>query len=169
FYPQPIVPMADTSQLSSPPPEAGMIFDQVANQFCGLDLSAFDASGESSQVTDPFSELQQTIVQTRFGTPRTVAGDDIRTLNNKCVLKPVDPADYDSPFVVDPEALASTLRDLFPGGVCDFSVPGQGVVPTVTWLQYGTATDAIIGGEPLPEVPAGSRTGWAAPAFELAN
>lgn len=167
FYPDPYVQGTDSTQIPQPPAESGMIFDQVANQFCGLDLSAFDPSGESGQVTDPFSELQQTIVQTRFGTPRTVAGDDIRTLTNKCQLKPVAAADYEGFPILNMDTFIASMNDIFKQGVCDFDKPGVGVVPTVTWLQYGNATEAVIGGEPLPAVPAGSRTGWAAPAFEL--
>lgn len=167
FYPDPYVPGTDSTQIPQPPAASGMIFDQVANQFCGLDLADFDSTGQSAQVTDPFSEAQQTIVQTRFGTPRTVAGDDIRTLTNKCQLKPVVAADYEGFPIVDMNAFIDDMNEIFKQGVCDFSKPGVGVVPTVTWLQYGDAIDPIIGGEPLPAVPAGSRSGWAAPAFEL--
>lgn len=170
FFPDPIIPGANSSQLPKPDPSTGMIFDQVAKQFCGLDASAVDSSGQSAQVTGPVASVQNLVVQTRFGTPRTVAGDSIETLNNKCVLKPVDATDYaGSPMVQDVPAFVAKVKAIFPNGVCDYSKKGVGIVPTQTWLGYGSATQAIVGGQKLPEVPAGSRGGWAAPAFGLSR
>ena len=94
-------------------------------------------------ITDPWGGLQQTVVQTRFGTPRTVAGDSIETLTNKCQLKPVDPADY--PLALDPQGFAEQVAEVFPQGVCDYSKPGEGVAPTETWLQYGDAEKVNYG------------------------
>ena len=120
----------------------------------------------SSQLTGPIAELQHTLVQTRFGTPRTVAGDDIRTLANKCVLKPVDAADYAGAVsVTDPAAFVAQVKEIFPQGVCDYTKPGVGTQTTQTWLRYGTATEKIIGGVPLPAKPANSRQGWFAASF----
>ncbi|HEX4843126.1 MAG TPA: DUF6351 family protein, partial [Limnobacter sp.] len=166
FYPEPIIPNARSSSIPKPPPEAGQIFDQVSNQFCGLDFASFDPTGQSAQVTSPIATVQQTLVQTRFGTPRTVAGDDIRTLANKCVLKAVDPADYAGiPAIRDAAAFAAQVKQIFPEGVCDYTKPGVGVVPTQTWLRYGTATEKIVGGTPLPAKPGNSQQGWFSPAF----
>ncbi|HEX4918242.1 MAG TPA: DUF6351 family protein, partial [Limnobacter sp.] len=166
FYPEPIIPNARSSSIPKPPPEAGQIFDQVSNQFCGLDFASFDPTGQSAQVTSPIATVQQTLVQTRFGTPRTVAGDDIRTLANKCVLKPVDPADYAGiPAIRDAAAFAAQVKQIFPEGVCDYTKPGVGVVPTQTWLRYGTATEKIVGGTPLPARPVDSQQGWYSAAF----
>jgi hypothetical protein len=110
------------------------------------------------------------LVQTRFGTPRTVAGDDIRTLANKCVLKPVDPADYAGAVSIrDMAAFVAQVKEIFPQGVCDYTKPGVGTQPTQTWLRYGTATEKLIGGTPLPVKPANSRQGWSAPAFRNVN
>ena len=170
FFPDPIIPGANSNQLPKPDPATGMIFDQVAKQFCGLDASAVDSSGQSTQVTGPAAAAQHVVVQTRFGTPRTVAGDSIETLNNKCVLKPVDPADYTgNPTIGDVSAFVAQVKEIFPNGVCDYTKPGVGIVKTQTWLGYGSATQAIVGGQKLPEVPMGSRGGWAAPAFGLAR
>lgn len=165
FFGTPLIEPLDSTQLPSPDAEQGLIFDQVANQVCGLDFSLFDPTGQSSQLTDPIRGAQELLIQTRFGTPRTVAGDDIRTLTNKCVLKPIDPADYNSPTVSDPQALAARMVEIFPDGVCDFSQQGPWVVSTQTWQQYGTADEFLFGGEPLPPVPAGTMRGWGASAF----
>ncbi len=177
LYPTPILPGLDLSLLPTAPPEAGVVVDALTGQVCGLDLSELPVVSDIpvlgdllgtvadllSPITDPLVGLQQTVVQTRFGTPRTVAGDSIETLTNKCQLKPVDPADY--PTALDPEGFAAQVAEIFPQGVCDYSKPGVGVAPTETWLQYGDAENVIYGGEALPGEAASSRQGWASPAF----
>lgn len=166
FYPFPLIPGLSSSSMPKPPPEAGQIFDQLANQVCGFDLSAYDPTGQSAQITGPLSNFQHLIVQTRFGTPRTVAGDNIQTLTNKCQLKPVDAADYAGMVpVAGMDAFLTEVRSIFPKGVCDYSKPGVGTRNTETWLRYGTATDAIVGGEKLPARPAMSQWGWTSAAF----
>jgi len=153
--------------------------DALTGQVCGLDLSELPVVSDIpvvgdllgtvadllSPITDPLVGLQQTVVQTRFGTPRTVAGDSIETLTNKCQLKPVDPADY--PLALDPQGFAEQVAEVFPQGVCDYSKPGEGVAPTETWLQYGDAEQVIYGGEALPGDAPSSGQGWASPAFEV--
>ncbi len=167
LFPDPIIP-ADTSQIPPMPPESGQVFDQVANQVCGLDASAYDETGQSALLFGPIADQQELIVQTRFGTPRTVAGDNIQTLTNKCQLKNVSEQDYEgSPLITDIAAFIAQVQEIFPRGVCDYSLPPVGVVPTQVWLQYGDANTAIIGGEPLPLPPESSRGGWASPAFGL--
>ena len=62
--------------------------DALTGQVCWLDLSELPVMSDIpvvgdrlgtvadlvSPITDPLVGLQQTVVQTRFGTPRTVAG-----------------------------------------------------------------------------------------------
>ena len=179
LYPTPILPGLDLSLLPAAPAEAGVVVDALTGQVCGLDLSELPVVSDIpvvgdllgtvadllSPITDPLVGLQQTVVQTRFGTPRTVAGDSIETLTNKCQLKPVDPADY--PTALDPQGFAEQVADIFPQGVCDYSKPGEGVAPTETWLQYGDAQQVIYGGAPLAADAPSSRQGWASPAFEV--
>ena len=179
LYPEPILPGLDLSLLPAPPAEAGIVVDAVTGQACGLDVSELPVVSELpllgdllgtvgellSPLTAPLVEAQQLLVQTRFGTPRTVAGDDIRTLTNKCQLKPVDPADY--PLALDPQAFAEQVAEIFPQGVCDYSLPGQGVAATETWLQYGDDEVVIFGGEPISTDASQSRQGWASPAFQV--
>lgn len=120
-------------------------------------------------VLDPLQEqlcgipLVQTLVQTRFGTPRTIAGDHLATMTNKCRLKPLDRSDNYGPFPLS-DAQWARLEALYPEGVCDYSQPPADIQPTLTWLGYGDATRVIYGGEPLPP-PAGGGDGWTAPAF----
>lgn len=177
--PQPVLPGLDLSLLPAPPAEAGVVVDALTSQACGLDVSELPVVSDLpvlgdilgtvanllSPITKPVVDLQQTVVQTRFGTPRTVAGDSIETLNNKCQLKDVAPADY--PNVLNPEAFADQVADIFPDGVCDYSKPGQGTVPTKTWLQYGDAENVIYGGEPIATDAPASRQGWASPSFQV--
>jgi hypothetical protein len=161
--------------LPALPAEAGVVLDQVSKQVCGLDISILDnISTEIPSALDfltgPIAELQNTLIQTRFGTPRTVAGDSIETWTNKCQLRPVDASDYSSnPLTLIMPSFIDDVKAIFPEGVCDYSLPGVGVQPTQTWLQYGSAEEVTIGGEQLPEVPEGSRNGWASPAFGLSH
>lgn len=175
LYPDPIIPGLDLSLLPPPPPQAGVVVDAVTDQVCGLDLSALGLPGQVGQllspITDRLVKLQNTVVETRFGTPRTIAGDAITTLTNKCQLKPVDPADYPvNPLtgILDAKAFAAKVAAIFPNGVCDYSKPPADDVPTQTWLQYGTADQVIYGGAPITDDASGdSRQGWAAPAFDV--
>ena len=174
LYPEPIIPGLDPALLPAPPAEVGVVLDALTGQVCGLDLTALQLPGQIGDllapITEPVKALQETLVQTRFGTPRTVAGDAITTLVNKCQLKPVDPADYPAnPLagILDPAAFAERVAAIFPDGVCDYSRPGVGVVPTRAWLHYGDADQVIEGGEPLPQDGplAEGGDGLSAPAF----
>lgn len=174
LYPDPIIPGLDLSLLPPPPPQAGVVVDAVTDQVCGLDLSALGLPGQIadllSPITDALANLQHTVVQTRFGTPRTVAGDAITTLTNKCQLKPVDPADYPvNPLagIFNSDAFAAKVAAIFPDGVCDYAKPPADLVATQTWLQYGTADQVITGGAPLSGDASSSRQGWAAPSFDV--
>ncbi|SDW28286.1 DUF6351 family protein [Marinobacter mobilis] len=171
--PNPTWTQADMLAFPEVPAELGQILDIMTGQVCGLELGDL---GLPPIITDPLSPItsevvaaQQLVVQTRFGTPRTVAGDSIETLANKCQLKPVDPADYPVNILngtYDSEAMAREVATIFPDGVCDYSKPGVGTVPTQTWLQYGGEAERIVGGEPLAN-NADLVSGWAAPSFEV--
>lgn len=171
--PDPTWSEPDMTALPRPPAALGQIVDVVTGQVCGLDLGALGLPSVITDVLSPITDevvaAQSLIVQTRFGTPRTVAGDSIETLNNKCALRPVDPADYPANLLTgtyDPEAMAREVAKIFPDGVCDYSRPPVGTVPTETWLHYGDGTRAVIGGEPLPAHPA-PVAGWASPSFQV--
>jgi hypothetical protein len=107
-------------------------------------------------------ELQQ--VQTRYGTPATVAGESVATDTNKCVLKPLRRADY-YPVVFTAEQWARLAR-AFPSGVCDWSRAGveqQGAIP---WQTYQDAAGTVIyGGRGLGPAPGGSGSGWTSAPF----
>jgi len=171
LYPDPVVPGLE--YLPTLPPEVGQILDVATGQVCGLDLGDLGlpslVTDLLAPITEPVVELQALLVQTRFGTPRTVAGDDIRTLNNKCQLKPADPADYPvnlTAGVLNSENFAKRVAEIFPNGVCDYSKPPAGQVPTQVWLQYGNPEQVVYGGEPLPESET-AVSGWASDAFEV--
>jgi hypothetical protein len=66
--------------------------------------------------------------------PRIAAGgpqtDDVL----KCTTKPVTAADYKAKLSA---AQLTTLKEVFPNGVCDYSKPGVGQVPLAgTWIMY---------------------------------
>ena len=108
-------------------------------------------------------ELQA--LQTRFSTPRQEAGGPKANDNVACRLTPLDRADYGPVGLLFTAAQWATLQSVFPDGVCDYSVPGRGQGPAETWLQYGTPTSNVYGGENLPAPPAHSGSGWASPSF----
>ena len=103
-------------------------------------------------------------VQTRFGTPATVAGESIATDQNRCQLKPLRRADY---YPVDFTAAQwKALQQAFPTGVCDWSRPGVDQRDTIPWLTYQEPNGNVIyGGERLGDAPAGSGGGWTSRAF----
>jgi hypothetical protein len=103
--------------------------------------------------------------QTRFGTPRTVAGEGIATDTNKCQLKPLRRADHYPVTFTDEEW--AQLETAFPTGVCDWSRPGVDQRNTIPWLTYQDANgDVVYGGRRLGPAPAGSGGGWTSGAFD---
>jgi hypothetical protein len=110
----------------------------------------------------PVCELDA--VQTKYGTPATVAGEGIETDVNRCQLKPLRQSDYyPISFTADQWA---ALQRAFPTGVCDWSKPGIDQQDTVAWRTYQDAGGRVVyGGRALGPAPAGSGGGWAAPAF----
>ena len=112
----------------------------------------------------PVCELP--LAQTRFGTPRTVAGESIATDVEKCRLVPLrQSAFYPVTFT---GAQWAALEQALPDGVCDYSSPGVDQAGTVPWLTYQrdpAGASVVYGGGPLGPAPAGSGTGWTDPAF----
>ena len=107
---------------------------------------------------------QSPLLQTRFATPRMVAGESINTDQEKCQLEPLRASDY---YPVTFSAAEWTrLQQIFPHGVCDWSKPGVDQAPTIPWQTYQTASGSVIyGGQPLGPAPAGSGGGWTSPSF----
>jgi hypothetical protein len=102
-----------------------------------------------------------------YGTPRTQAGDAIYGDNLDCELKPYDPAKEYGPLInlILPDQLIA-LKEVFKDGVCDYSKPPRGIVPTQTWLTYIDAQGKrIVGGKKLPPSPALSGLGLSSPTF----
>jgi hypothetical protein len=71
--------------------------------------------------------------------PRLVAGSPLTQDRLKCDLKPIDRADYKVSLT---DAQLASLREIFPGGVCDYARPGVGKRPPQTWLSYPRLGDA---------------------------
>ena len=81
-----------------------------------------------------------------YSTPRLEAGAPLRNDNLRCALKPLSRGNFTSSFTDDDWAL---ILHAFPSGVCDWSRPAPGQVPSATWLTYATGP----GGTPLPVAP----------------
>jgi len=69
-----------------------------------------------------------------FSTPRMVAGGPLANNTLKCRLKSLDFKEYNVAFT---SAEQNQLKTLFRQGVCDFTQPGVGQVPTeTTWEVF---------------------------------
>jgi hypothetical protein len=91
-------------------------------------------------------------VQSRYGTPATVAGESIATDTNKCALKPLRRTDHYPVTFTD--AQWSELEKAFPTGVCDWSRPGPSEQDTIPWLTYQDSRGRVVtGGTPLGPPP----------------
>ncbi len=78
-------------------------------------------------------------------TPRLVAGAPLANDVLKCRLKPIDAADYGAAASRFSDADLQELREIFPDGVCDYSLAGvEQVAPIAPWLDYA---------EPFPQQP----------------
>jgi hypothetical protein len=70
--------------------------------------------------------------------PRGVAGSPLAADVIKCQLKPVSASDYKVTFTADE---MSRLKQIFPGGVCDWSKPGVDQQPMAgTWQALPAST-----------------------------
>jgi hypothetical protein len=103
-------------------------------------------------------------VESRYGTPRTVAGESVATDTNKCALRPLRRTDY---YPVEfSDAQWASLQAAFPAGVCDWSTAGIDQHGAVPWLSYQDGGGGVVyGGRRLGAAPQGSGTGWTSPAF----
>ena len=108
------------------------------------------------------------IARTNLSTPRQESGGPAANDVLACQLKPLDRSSYLLPGglpVPFTDAQWARLEAAFPGGVCEWALPGIGQGPAQTWLGYGTARRATYGGAPLGHVPSRSGLGWFARSF----
>jgi hypothetical protein len=135
------------------------VTDRCAN-VPGLEM----VPGADGEPACQMSEVET--LETRYSTPRQVAGGPVANDTVACRLTPLDRADFDFLLVPFTDAEWATLQGVFPEGVCDWAVPGRGQGPAETWLRYGTRDGQnAYGGRNLPGVPAHSGAGWASPSF----
>jgi len=71
---------------------------------------------------------------------RQVAGGGLDGNVLKCQLRAVNPSDYPSATA----AQLARMRDIFPGGVCDWSQPGIGQRTVVPWASFGPAPEGLV-------------------------
>jgi hypothetical protein len=128
------------------------------SQVPGLELVTVPGIGTICELKD---------VQTRYGTPRTVAGEGIETDINKCALKPLRRLDYYPIAFTDAEW--QQLQQAFPTGVCDWNDPGVDQVDTIPWQTYqldAHGNKVKYGGQPLGPAPGGSGGAWTSNSFD---
>ena len=66
-------------------------------------------------------------------TPRMEAGGPLSNDILKCQVKPLSPAAYSVTFTAEEWG---QLKGIFPSGVCDWTKPGMGQVPSQTWSRF---------------------------------
>jgi hypothetical protein len=81
-----------------------------------------------------------------FDSHRGVAGGPATNDVIKCQLKPLRASDYRQPLTAEQ---LETLKAVFPTGVCDWSLPGQGREPGRAWQTFATGP----GGSDLGPAP----------------
>jgi hypothetical protein len=80
--------------------------------------------------------------------PRIASGESLPMNVLKCRLVPLDFRDYPVTFTAEEKA---QLREAFPDGVCDYSLPGIGQRhPLAPWLSYGDEDTGLTPPSPLP-------------------
>jgi hypothetical protein len=90
--------------------------------------------------------------QTRFSTPREVAGGPRTNDVLKCRLKPLTNDGY-GPLGLSAAQL-TRLRKVFPKGVCDWQRPGVGQRGVVAWQSYQDGSGRVVyGGHPMAPAP----------------
>ena len=90
--------------------------------------------------------------QTRFGTPREVAGGPRTNDILKCQLKPLTREDFGLLGLSDTQW--QRLRATFTTGVCDWQKRGVGQQAVVAWQTYENANGGVIyGGQHMGPVP----------------
>jgi hypothetical protein len=90
-----------------------------------------------------------------YGTPRMGADGPMSDDVMKCRLKPMRREDYPVSFTDDQW---QRLQAAFPGGVCDYTKPGESQHGAVAWLTYQTRGGRVIyGGKPMGRPPRSHR------------
>lgn len=108
----------------------------VSHKPAGLADACWD--GDGNKIVEPstaFGDGRCNQLYPAGTTPRLVAGEPLADNIVKCQLKAVDPADYKATLNA---GQLERLRQIFPGGVCDWSKPGVEQQPLKgTWLSFG--------------------------------
>ena len=102
----------------------------LRNKPAGLTDSCFSA--ELEEIKDAATCAAMFPV---YGNPRSVAGAQATSDQMKCELKPLDRTDYAEPVT---DAQVTSLRAIFPQGVCDYSKKGVSQRSPATWLTFMT-------------------------------
>lgn len=103
---------------------------------------------------DPITDQETCLEEVPYyAAPRIAAGGPPSHDVIECQLKPLDQADYpEGSFTEDQWG---RLQEAFPTGVCDWTKPAVGRVPSVPWLSYAEGP----GGQPLNHPPTSKASG----------
>ncbi len=76
-----------------------------------------------------------------YSNPRHEAGGPLAANVLKCQLKPIDKNDYRVTF---DDAQWNQLKEMFQGGVCDFSKPGVNQTTVIPWASWGPSSQNLV-------------------------
>jgi hypothetical protein len=112
------------------------------NKPAGLADTCWD--GARNKIVEPATPTGATQCNTLypvFSEPRMVAGMPLVHNILKCQLKPIKASDYAQPLSA---AQLTQLNTIFPGGVCDFTLPGVEQQDAIgTWLSFPSQGTAV--------------------------
>src|SRR5882757_6053599 len=143
-------------------------FDMIDRWLAAIEADHSAVSAEQKVRTDKPADLVDTCViqasnvtntqrcqseYPHYSKPRLVAGGPLTEDVLKCQLRPASRADY--PVQMTTSQFARVL-DIFPSGVCDWSVPGvDASAPTGPWQSFTDGPD----GRPLGPPPTSTKIG----------
>jgi hypothetical protein len=81
-----------------------------------------------------------------FSNPRIVAGAPFANNVEKCRRQPLDRSSYNVTFT---DAQWASMQKIFPGGVCNYNLPGIAQQNAIPWTSYANGP----GGRPLGKAP----------------
>jgi hypothetical protein len=116
------------------------------SQIPGVEQVAVPGIGQVCRLKD---------VESRYATPRMMAGEGVETDIQKCTLKPQRRSDYYPVEFTDSQW--ARLDKLFADGVCDWTKRGVDQIPTVPWLTYKGGPGGQELGAPPASTPVKSR------------
>jgi hypothetical protein len=134
--------LAYTSDTSNDPQRTKMLRHKPKDAVDGC----FDKSEPATFIADDLPFTSKPVSRCSelypvYSAPRIEAGGPLAANIFKCQVKPVDAKDYKVTFSA---AEMTRLKQIFQGGVCDWSKPGVEQTPVVPWASFGPSPRNLL-------------------------